>query len=118
MSWICNNKNDQSGRLDQAMRFISIVDGTIQKRYPTSSKHYLAQEYGVPLKAVSRIISDTITDQDVSGDLQLEHGVTIIRTFFTYIHCIQKLSLHSVREEMERVCKDIGVEPIDITTCQ
>ena len=75
MSWICENKNDQSGHLDQAMRFISIVDGTIQRRYPTSAKHYLAQEYGAPLKAVSRVISDMITDQDVSGALQLECAV-------------------------------------------
>ena len=58
--------DDKSGHLDQAMRFISITDGTIQRRYPTSAKHYLAQEYGAPFKAVSRVISDQITDQDVS----------------------------------------------------
>jgi len=67
MSWVCRNMNDKSGHLDQAMRFISITDGTIQRRYPTSAKHYLAQEYEAPFKAVSRVISEQITDQDVSG---------------------------------------------------
>lgn len=81
ISWICDHSNDQSGRLDQAMRFASIVDGTIQRKYPTSAKHYLAQEYGAPLKAISRTTSDVITDQDVSVVLQLEYNI-----FWLYIY--------------------------------
>lgn len=75
ISWICENRSDQTGHLDQAIRFTSIVDGTIQRKYPTSAKYYLAQEYGAPLKPVSRVTSDVITDQDVSGVLLLEHVI-------------------------------------------
>ena len=80
MSWICNNKNinDQSGHLDQAMRFISIVDGTILRKYPTSAKHYLAKEYGAPFKVVSRVINDQITDQDVSYMFKLGHIILLV----------------------------------------
>ena len=66
ISWICEHRNDTSGRLEQAMRFTSMVDGTILRKYPTSAKHYLAQEYSAPLKPVSRVISDKIIDEDVS----------------------------------------------------
>ena len=38
-------------------------------KYPTSSKHYLAAFYNVPIQPVSRIHSVTINDQDVSVGL-------------------------------------------------
>ena len=73
ISWICENRKDDTGHLEQAIRFTSIVDGTIQRRYPTSAKYYLAQEYGAPLKPVSRVMSDVMTDQDVSGLYSLKY---------------------------------------------
>ena len=61
-----NHRNDQDAVRERVHHFLSVADRVIAHKYPTSSKHYLAKFFEVPLQPVCRMQSVTMNDQDVS----------------------------------------------------
>lgn len=85
--WMCEHKHDAEDRRKKMQRFLSVTDRVVAHKYPTSAKFYLAEFYGVPFKPLSRVHDAVMSDQDA-------------------------LALQSMKEQMEEVCKDLGVTPV------
>ena len=107
---MCNNTHTEEASRTKVQQFLSAADRVISNKYPTSSKHYLAAHYHMPIQPVSRIHDLTVTDQDVSTTIPPQVEFT---RFNDSMHLSpQALALQAVHKMMTSLCQEMNIQEV------
>jgi 4-hydroxy-tetrahydrodipicolinate synthase len=64
ITWMCHNYKASTEQLMSLQRMFSVAEAVAYRKYPASSKYYIAKFYGIPMKPLCRVEDLSLNDQD------------------------------------------------------